>query len=135
MDRLVDEAIVIRDTLSFYESEGITGQLVAVRLAGNAYCADELLIRVDKKMLVDRDGQNRYCVRTQFYQYHAWLRSRPDRPRRDLIRIDHAHDEELLHRHVFDAEGQELGRTPLDRHAMPTLDEFIRMAHQLANRS
>ena len=130
MDRLRDEGLVLRDTLSFYESEAANGELVLVVLRGRLICSLGVVIRVDKKMLVRRDTRNRYIVRTRFYQYHAMIRGRSGR--RDLSRIDNAHEAQL-HRHVFDATGAELGTVALDLATMPTLDEFVRGAVSAAS--
>lgn len=127
MDRLHDEGVVNRDTLSFFESEDAAGELVLVVLRGRIVCSSDVLIRVDKKMLVARDARNRYMVKTRFYQYHAMVRGRAGRPRRDLSRIDNAH-EGHLHRHLFDGTGAELGTIDLELAAMPTLDIFVRDA-------
>ena len=132
MERLRDEGLVAWDTLSFYESEDAGGKLVLVTLQGRIVCSFDVLIRVDKKMLVTRDARNRYMVRTRFYQYHAMVRGRAGQPRRDLSRIDNAH-EGHLHRHLFDVAGAELGTVELELAAMPTLDQFVRDAVSAAS--
>lgn len=132
MDRLRDEGLVARDSLSFYESEDAAGELVLVVLRGRLVCSFDVLIRADKKMLVMRDAHNRYMVRTRFYQYHAMVRGRAGQPRRDLSRIDNAH-EGHLHRHLFDGAGAELETVELELDAMPTLDQFVRDAVSAAS--
>ena len=131
MERLRREALVFRDFISFRESEDSAGELVAVHILGVVSCSEEVLIRVDKKMLVRRDDQNRYEVRTQFYQYHAMMAGRAGRPRRNLVRFDNAHGEGL-HRHAFDASGVETAMRFIELEEMPTLDEFIRLAIPMA---
>ena len=132
MDCLRDEGLVARDTLSFYESEDAAGELVLVVLRGRIVCSFDVLIRVDKKMLVTRDARNRYMVKTRFYQYHAMVRGRAGQPRRDISRIDNAH-EGNLHRHVFDRAGAELTTIKLELATMPTLDSFVREAVRAAS--
>ena len=132
MDRLRAEGVVARDSLSFHESESVDGELVLVVLSGRVICSSGVVIRVDKKLMVKRDARNRWVVKTRFYQYHAWLRGQPRRPRRDLLRIDNAH-RARLHRHIFDSDGTEIDLIDLKLEAMPTLDEFIREAAGLAS--
>ena len=131
MDRLVDEGIVLRDTLSFYEVAGPSGNLVAVALTGRLTYRDRVTIRVDKKMEIRRDASNRYEVRTRYYQYHAWRRATANQPRRDLIRYDNAHSG-ALHAHLFDADGHEVARPEVALHDLPSLDGFVRHAVALA---
>ena len=52
MDRLLDEGVVLRETLSFSEFEGSTSGLVAVTLAGRLVCKGGVAIRVDKKLVL-----------------------------------------------------------------------------------
>ena len=133
MKRLRAEGLVLRDFMSFLESEELSGGLAAVQLSGIVVCAEEVLIRIDKKMLVRRDGRNRYQVKTEFYQYHAMTAGFGGRTRRNLIRYDNAH-EGRLHRHVFNAAGDEIRIVDVPLEAMPTLDEFVRIRVSLARR-
>lgn len=132
MDRLRDEGVVERDTLSFHESEDAEGELALVVLRGRVICSGEVVIRVDKKLMVKRDSHNRWVVKTRFYQYHAWRRNRAGRGRRDLLRIDNAH-RARLHRHIFDSAGVETEVVDFELEQMPSLDEFIREAVELAS--
>ena len=134
MERLRREAMVVRDSLSFRELADVSGRMASVQLLGALTCAYAVRIRVDKKMLVRRNVQNRVEVRTQFYQYHAYAMARADQPRRNLSRIDNAHGEGNLHRHVFDRNGVEVAREDILLEDMPTLDEFIRDVIRLGAR-
>ena len=134
MERLRAEGMVTRSFLTFSESGSRDGNLVAVQLAGIVVC-HQVIIRIDKKMAVRRDRQNRYQVRTQYYQYHAMVARRNGQPRRNLIRFDNAHGEDGLHCHRFDAIGSEVSRVPISLEHLPTLDEFVRLAVAIAEGS
>lgn len=129
MNRLIGEALVERDGISFYESVDPRGELVLVTIRGRLTCRDSLSVRVDKKLNVRRGQANRHEVRTFSYQYHAWVRQRPGSPRRDVVRYDNslAHDG-TLHRHLFDRDGRETAIESVPVAEMPTLDEFVRLA-------
>jgi len=134
MERLMQEGVVLRDALSFYETfERPTGELVAVTLKGRLQCSDDVTVRVDKRMLVRRGVANRHEVKTIHYQYHAWVRARPDRPRRNLLRYDTNSHRPELHAHLFDADGWEVGAQTISLEEMPTLDGFIRHVVTLAS--
>lgn len=133
MERLLREGLVERDGLSFYESVDGSGELVLVTIRGRLACRHGTAIRVDKKIETRRGRANRLEVRTRYYQYHAWIRSRPGRPRRDLIRYDNSGEHGgRLHRHRFDAAGRSLDPEYVALDEMPTLDEFIREALAMA---
>lgn len=125
MDALRDEGIVLREALSFIETYD-RRELLAVTLRGRLFCAGDVVMRIEKRMAVRRGAQRRYEVRTVAYQYHAWLRSRPDRPRRDLIRIDTNPHRPSVHAHLFDDSGREWASPDLGLEDMPTLDAFVR---------
>jgi hypothetical protein len=127
MDRLLAEGIVQRDSLSFVEVVNRQSELVGVALAGRVVCSGDVLIRIDKKMEVRRGVRNRHEVRTRYWQYHAWVRARPGRPRKDLVRYDNAH-RSGLHVHLFDRAGREVEVRALSLDQMPTLDAVIRHA-------
>jgi hypothetical protein len=125
MERLEREGVVVRDTLSFVETRDAT-ELIAVVLRGRLLCRADTLVRVEKRMAVRRGAKNHYEVRTIHYQYHAWVRGRGDRPRRDLVRMDTNPHRPGLHAHLFDANGREVSSPDVSLHDMPTLDAFIR---------
>jgi hypothetical protein len=133
MERLMDEGLVERDGLSFYESVDRAGETVLVTIRGRLACLNDVVIRVDKKLETRRGRSNRLEVRTRFYQYHAWVRSRPGQPRRDLIRYDNSGEHSgRLHRHDFDVAGRPLEPEYITVEQMPTLDEFVRHAIDMA---
>jgi len=86
----MDEGLVERNGLSFYESVDRSGETVLVTIRGRLVCVNHVVIRIDKKLETRRSRANRLEVRTRFYQYHAWVRSHPGQPRRDLIRYDNS---------------------------------------------
>lgn len=130
----MDEGLVERNGLSFYESVDRSGETVLVTIRGRLVCVNHVVIRIDKKLETRRSRANRLEVRTRFYQYHAWVRSHPGQPRRDLIRYDNSGEHSgRLHRHEFDAEGRPHEPEYITLEQMPTLDEFIRHAMHLGN--
>src|SRR3970282_1577178 len=132
--RLQDEGLVLRDGLSFYESMDNFGALVLVTIRGRLACCDGIAIRVDKKLDVRRGNTNRLEVVTRSYQYHAWVRQRPGKPRRDLIRsVNSRAPDAPLPLHIFTRPSERIEPVPLAD--MPTLEGFVRQAIMMASNS
>lgn len=130
MERLLDEQLVQRDTLTFRESfqqqQGRKRKLVLVQLRGRVECVHGVVVSVYKRLEVrsPKKGQPEVCTRS--YNYHAWIPAK----KQDLLRYDDAHGP--LHRHIFDtAKGRETAMEAVALDDLPTLDEVIREAIEL----
>ena len=77
-----------------------------------------------RKEFATRVRSGRLEVRTKEYAYHAHTLEPRDR---DLFRYDNCHGGlETLHRHEFDANGNESGREDIAHEEMPWLSEVIK---------
>lgn len=130
MEVLYREGIVEDDDLTFTLSFDPTGQVVKVKLEGQAVCAYGARVRVLKWMDVRPRGDDRIEVLSTFYQYHAWRPARGRQREQALLRCDQSHGEP--HRHRFDSVGRQMGCEPLTLDTMPRLDAFIREAWEAA---
>jgi len=125
MDRLYNEALISRDTLSWTESLNDDKTLALVQLSGRVEASDDLLFKVKKRMAVRVAANLQVEVRTEAWEYHAWVR----RTRRDILRYDNAHGS--LHKHSFDLLTGRESEAPIATADLPTLDEVIREAIDL----
>ena len=124
MSQLVEAGFVAEDNLSFGEvREG--GHLVGARLTGRIRTGSGSILTV-KKEFETRGRAGRDEVRTKEYSYHAHTLV----PRTcDLFRYDNCHGGlETLHRHEFDANGDEAGQDDIAHEEMPWLSEVIEEA-------
>lgn len=135
MDGLYDEGVVASDTLSFVEIVDASGQVIQVKLEGEVVCTSGVRVRVLEWLIAERRKQNRLHVQTTFYQYHAWRPRAPGRlPEQSILRFDQAHGSDL-HRHYFDAAGNEVRSETISPDAMPRLSDVIREAHTIGSES
>ena len=130
MNALIEEGIVLRETVALAEISDNNGTLVQIRVTGRVLCAYQVVLIVNKRLAVQRDSSNRQVVRGIAYEYHAFIRT--TNPRRALLRYDDSHD--MLHRHFFDSNGKELERSPrsIPLDSLPRMDLVIREAVALA---
>jgi hypothetical protein len=124
MDRLYDEALISRDTLSWMESFN-DDALALVQLGGRIEAVDGILVKIKKRMAVRVAPNHQLEVKTEAWEYHAWIR----RTKRYLVRYDNAHGE--LHRHSFDLLTGHESQGAIAVEDLPTLDEVIREAIDL----
>jgi len=131
MEALYDEAVVERDDLRFteFEHDG-AGTLAQVGLIGTVFCCSGALVKVTKWMGVRRLRRREFEVRTDYYQYHAWLPKSRQKRQLPLLRYDHAHGSEP-HRHEFDANGNCSDVRQLTLDTIPRLDDVLREAAEL----
>ena len=129
MDALVEEGVVVRDTLTFRENRDAAGRLVEVNLRGRIETANGGVLVVNKWL--DVRHAPRAEVRTHEYAYHAFVRAAPRR--RDLFRYDNCHGGlETLHRHAFGPDGNPTGIEPVAHDELPPLDQIIRETEEAA---
>jgi hypothetical protein len=104
-----------------YEGEN----LVTVNVLGTLVCAEDVLIKVDKRLAVRRNRRRQYEVKGSDYVYHARSRRRG----LNLIRYCSAHGMDDLHCHLFDLQtGNEISRPNIGLEHLPTLGDFIPQA-------
>ena len=129
MTILVDEGLVEQDNLNI--EEVLDGRrLTSVFIRGYVKCCKGVMIRVDKELAVQRNRSGRLYVKGCDYSYHAWLSATGQ----ELLRYDMAHEPPTLHRHMFDPVTGQEQVTYIELDELPTLDAFIRLAIELANR-
>jgi hypothetical protein len=127
MDSLRAEGIVVSDTLAFEPYRG------GMRLRGRVRTRSSGVLDVRKLLRPvgdPRDLDPR--VRTVAYRYMALWQPRPGLSI-ELFRYDnYGEDLSTLHRHHFNLDGTETGRTVVPHDRLPYMDEVIRETEQLA---
>ena len=103
-----------------------------MRLEGRAVTDSGAVLSVEKRYEI-RHLRGRPEVRTREYRYHAFM---PGPPARDLFRYDNCHGGlDTLHRHAFDADGEELDPEDIPHDAMPWLSEVIEETQRVGEAS
>lgn len=119
------EGILLENLLSIEESTD-SGELTAVRIRGELRCRHDVAVSVDKTLDV-RYVAGKPEVKGVLYTYHAWIAGTDQ----SVIRYDMSHHWLGLHCHLFDLKsGGETTFSNLSLDALPSLDEFIRIADQ-----
>jgi hypothetical protein len=130
MEDLTKRGLILRDSIEFIERRDDRGELRFVVVRGRIACSNNVAIAVRKILEARRGRYNRYEVLGIDYSYHAFVRGTP---RRDLFRYDNAHgDLTMLHRHVYDESGFEIGRIPVSLDELPRLDLIVETAVAMA---
>ena len=127
MDRLRADRIVVSDTLAFEPYDG------GIRLRGRV-CTESGGVLDVRKVLrpVGRADEADPRVRTVAYRYQAMWQPRAGASVR-LFRYDnYGEDPSTLHRHDFDADGNETARYPVPHDQLPYMDKVIRETEDLA---
>ncbi|MYD64739.1 MAG: hypothetical protein F4X26_01875 [Chloroflexi bacterium] len=121
------DGTVVSDTLRFIRRSD------QMRLIGRVHTASGGILDVRKILRAVRDpGEADPRVRTTLYRYQAMWRSTPEASI-PLFRYDnYREDVNTLHRHDFDAGGNETDRYSVPHDQMPFMDEVIREAEELA---
>ena len=127
MDRLRADRIVVSDTLAFEPYDG------GIRLRGRVRTESGGVLDVRKVLRpVGRADEADPRARTVAYRYQAmWQPSAGASV--PLFRYDnYGEDVSTLHRHDFDADGNETARYPVPHDQLPYMDEVIRETEELA---
>ena len=127
MADLRDEGIVVSDTLRFIRRADQMRLIGSVRTASGGMLAVRKILRA-----VGDPGEPDPRVRTTLYRYQAmWQPSAGASV--PLFRYDNYRDDvNTLHRHDFDADGNETARYPVPHDRLPYMDEVIRETEALA---
>ena len=128
MTALIEETVVLNDSVRFYEYENVRGELVEINVMGRVETTSGAILSVNKWLEVGYPHGSRISVRTREYSYHAHVRTAGARA--DVFRYDNCHGGmDTLHRHAYDDEGAEAGDpAPIAADQMPPLNIVIREA-------
>ncbi len=127
MDSLRSEGTVVSDTLAFEPYGG------GMRLRGRVRTRSGGVLDVRKLLRPVGDARDPDPrVRTVAYRYMALWQPRPG-VSIELFRYDnYGEDLSTLHRHHFNPDGTEAGRTVVPHDRLPYMDEVIRETEDLA---
>ncbi len=93
-----------------------------IRLRGWVVCQENVVVTVEKMLIVHGTRNGRLLVQGERYAYNAHFVNRYN-----ILRYDNGHaDPEEFHRHQFDLQtGRETSKAIIGRHGMPTLGAFL----------
>lgn len=123
MEALAIEGLVADDTLEILETESSDGELDAVTIEGDVWCAEGIVLSVSKDLEVRRNHRAQYEVRGKRYIYHAQTADG-----HLLFRYCTAHGLDDLHCHRPDPATGEEQREPIQLSDLPVLADVIREA-------